>query len=903
MSTKRSVGLIITLSLVLALAPWHEVRADTFTVTKADNSGSGSLRWAIEQANAHPGPDTIEFTIQPSDCPLPTKVCTIRPLSALPPLSGGGTTIDGYSQGDGAPATADEPAEIYVEIDGSLAGASTFGLRVTSSDNVIRGLSITDFSSDGIAIGYEGTTNNVVAGNFLGLRPNGSAGGNGHSGVFIGAGAQGNLIGGDEPAERNILSGNQWSGAELHNTGTTSNTVAGNYIGTDPDGTVAVPNALYGVRVYGGAQYNTIGGDTVGECNVISGNTEDGVRIMGSETASNTIAGNYIGTAPDGTTALANGSDGVAMSHGAHHNLVGGDTSSERNVISGNTWNGVSVTDDAGRGTAHNTISGNYLGVAADGATALQNGWAGVSLRGGPQYTTIGGDTAGERNVLSGNDSYGVFCRESMSNTIAGNYIGTDAEGTRAVGNRVGVYVVMASHSNTIGPGNLLSGNDHDGIVLWGEDTMTNTVVGNYVGTDASGQTGLPNGFIGVSLSAGTQHNVIGGGTDEARNVISGNGTSGVGINGEDTAWNYILGNYIGTSADGTTALGNTDHGILIANGVRNTAAQGNVISANGYGVSIRSNPGEVVNTSHNVILENHIGVAADGASPLGNTVDGVHIGFQGQSNSVVANVIAHNGADGVSVDTPLAFENLILVNSIHDNDGLGIHLTNGANHEIEPPVIDGAEAAELVVSGRACPDCYVQVFASHDEDGEGERPIGAGPAGPTGDFDVEVISFPYRYLTATASDADDGTSEFSDVFNGDLPQLSTSSKAAGPSEPVPGGVVVYTITVSNTGTGSGAATVTDTLPTNVTWADSYSVSTGSLTWDAGGNQLVWTGTVAAGTAETITFQVTVDEDLVDGTVISNTAELADGIGNVHELGPANVTVRWATIYLPVLTR
>ena len=682
MNYRRLIHMSLTFALCLALLPVQSVQAATYTVTTTADSGAGSLRWAIEQANANPGPDTIQFNI--AGC---GGVCTIQPTSVLPTITDDGTTIEGYSQPGASPATASDSATILIEIDGSLIAANTWGLAITSANNVVQGLSITDFGWDGIAIAYGSATGNVVAGNYLGIDPAGADEGNGHSGVFIGQGAQENLVGGDTPAERNVLSGNAWSGAEIHGSGTMSNTIAGNYIGFSTVITLSAPNTLYGVRIYGGAQHNTVGGDEEGERNVISGNDGDGVRIVGADTMSNTVAGNYIGTTLDGTTALANGSVGVRLYDGTQFNTVGPD-----NVISGNTWEGVYI---------------------------------------------MGPDT--------------------MSNTVTGNIIGADAEGTSALPNHYGVFISVFAQHNTIGPDNVISGNERHGVDLHGMETMTNTVDGNYIGTDVTGQAALANGESGVYLSVGAQYNTIG-----PDNVISGNDQHGVYISQESVDHNTIVSNTIGGAADGVTALGNVQYGVFIEDGPQYNLVMENVISANDYGVWIQG-----TDTLSNGVSANIIGMAADGVTVLGNTHDGIHFSSGAQSNDVIVNLIAYNGGDGVAVDTPTTFDNVIWLNSIHHNDGLGIDLTNGANHGIGAPVIHDFDLGTMTVSGAACSECSVQIFASPDDDGEGQRFLRAGEAGPAGDFDITIGGLPYPYLTATATNFDDndGTSEFSEVF------------------------------------------------------------------------------------------------------------------------------------------
>ena len=215
-------------------------------------------------------------------------------------------------------------------------------------------------------------------------------------------------------------------------------------------------------------------------------------------------------------------------------------------------------------------------------------------------------------------------------------------------------------------------------------------------------------------------------------------------------------------TSSGAAALGNADYGVYIQDGAQGNMIGGNTISANDYGLWLQG-----VNTSQNLIIANAIGIAGDGASPMGNTHNGIHISIAAQSNNIIGNQIAYNGGNGVGVDTPTAFDNLIWMNSIHNNDEMGIDLTNGANHGMLPPNIHTTAlgAGTVIVSGAACPNCRVELYTSPNTDGEGQVFLGLAMAGPAGDFDIEVSALPYPYLTATATGTGNGTSEFSAVF------------------------------------------------------------------------------------------------------------------------------------------
>jgi hypothetical protein len=246
----------LVLALVLVLLPMnYTARAATVTVDSTTDVNDGdtssisaliadpglddviSLREAIVAANNTSDADTINF-----DIPGCYPVCTIQPTSALPFLSGGGTTINGYSQSGAAEATDEAPAILRIEIVGS--GVANNGFNITSAGNVIKGLVINRFSWNGIAIGTSAATGNIIAGNNIGTGPSGGAyWGNGYVGVYICLGAQNNTVGGTTPAERNVISGNGWDGVYILGSNTTGNTVSGNYIGILTHGVHALGNS------------------------------------------------------------------------------------------------------------------------------------------------------------------------------------------------------------------------------------------------------------------------------------------------------------------------------------------------------------------------------------------------------------------------------------------------------------------------------------------------------------------------------------------------------------------------------------------------------------------------------------------------------------------------------------
>jgi CSLREA domain-containing protein len=290
------------------------------------------------------------------------------------------------------------------------------------------------------------------------------------------------------------------------------------------------------------------------------GRFDTGIFLNSATTC--TIEGNFIGTDPTGTIARANANEGIRLDT-AVGNLIGGSTPAARNVISGNDSAGT-LQHNAGItvsfGSDVNTIQGNFIGVDSTGAVALQNVHGVASF--GAAHTLIGGTTAPERNVISGNGGAGIFLSSADENMVRGNFLGTDVTGTKAVGNAQGGVVVAGSAGNmiggaAIGAGNVISANGFEGVGLLLGATGS-IVEGNRIGTDVTGTMLLGNPLRGVFI-ADASDNRIGGTDPGAGNLIAGNGTYGVLLrtNTTDPIGNQILGNSIFANGDLGIALDN----------------------------------------------------------------------------------------------------------------------------------------------------------------------------------------------------------------------------------------------------------------------------------------------------------------------------------------------------------
>lgn len=439
----------------------------TFTVTTTNNSGEGSLRAAINLANDTAGADTIAFNIPGAG----TKV--IKPTKALPAITET-VTIDGSTQ----PGFTSTP---LVVLNGKNAGASDgLVIQAGADASTVKALVINRFAQNGIVIGAD---NSKVHSCYIGSNPAGTAGAaNGLDGVRVLAGASGNTIGGTEGG--NLLAGNLGYGVNIsgdgadgntvarnsigNNTaggvriadgaadntvggsatnlantiaangghgilivgaGTTGNTVASNFIGTNSSGTAAFPNTLDGVAVFDGASNNKIG--LLGFGNLISGNTRYGVNIRGEGTTGNVLLGNFVGTNGTGGAALGNGSAGIRVGKGADGNTIGGSVNGSTNTISGNKAFGVIVS-----ASDQTVIRGNRIGTAVNGTTALGNGSHGVFITKGASNTAVGGVAKNDSNLIANNAGNGVLIGSDPAagfTTAAGS--GNSVLGTALIAN------------------------------------------------------------------------------------------------------------------------------------------------------------------------------------------------------------------------------------------------------------------------------------------------------------------------------------------------------------------------------------------------------------------------------------------------------------------------------------
>ena len=558
-------------------------------------------------------------------------------------------------------------------------------------------------------------TNNVVAGNYIGVDITGATALPNQSGILLSGLSENNIIGGNIPAARNIISGNTQFGIRFTGINSKENLVTGNYIGTDPDGSAPIPNNT-GVYFQTGSNNNTIGGTAPSEGNLISGNSQ-GIVFNGA--SDNEIIGNFIGTDNNGTGALGN-SLGISISNGSTNNIIGGADPARKNIISGNSSVGISISQAS---TQNNQILGNYIGIDAAGTESLPNGSNGIQISG--VSNTI------RNNVISANSGTGISVLVGGDdNIITGNYIGTNADGNAAMPNAVtGIWI--RGSGNTVGGAseserNIVSGNNQGGIRLFnfGTQVSDNVITGNFIGIAADGTSPLANIGSGILIDTGSD-NIIGGNLSGAGNVISGNSQHGIHLLNAASTGNRIEGNLIGTDFNGQTAVGNNNSGINMTSSntiVKNNVISGNSLSGPTAGIDISG-----ATAINNIITGNRIGTNSAGDAPLGNTGSGIRIrspqNVVGGSEVDDYNIISGNSQAGIFLFGNDANENSILGNYIGTNNaGLqtigngthGIAIAGNANNQIG----NGTSEGSNVIAYNNSDGIRIEVFGAQPTTG-----------------------------------------------------------------------------------------------------------------------------------------------------------------------------------------
>lgn len=443
----------ILVFLFLRTAPFQSAVIVNSLADNTTVNGQCTLREAIDTVNGAGN----------GDCPgITTEIRfnisgTISLNTPLPTLTASNIVLSGDTDANGLPNIA---------LNGTLLGAGS-GLQITGSNNTVNGLTIINFPDNGIVITGAGAQNNVIGGCYIGVNEAFDLGvGNGANGILIADGASGSLIGGDRTTTTfNIIGQNGQNGVELRGNGTgnpatetRNNTLIGNSIGVDVNGTLAQSNNDHGVLITNGAQNNVIGGAEFNS-NVISSNVDQGIAITGALTSGNQVINNYVGTDFSGGLPLPN-NNGILITDGANNNII-----QTTNTISHNTNAGILIN----AGANANTISGNN--------TIQQNGTYGVAIR---DLTTVNNQI--EQNSIRSNSQSGILITDGTNNNSI-------TENTIEQNTTHGVEIADATNDNRINQ-NTITQNTQNGI------TVTGTNVGNRFRQNSI----FNNGGLGIDL-------------------------------------------------------------------------------------------------------------------------------------------------------------------------------------------------------------------------------------------------------------------------------------------------------------------------------------------------------------------------------------------------------------------
>ncbi|MGD9636043.1 MAG: beta strand repeat-containing protein, partial [Pirellulales bacterium] len=591
----------------------------------------------------------------------------------------------------------------------------------------------------------------------------------------------------------NVISGNAGNGINFHKA--TNNLVAMNCIGTNAAGTADLGNALNGIQLTKRSSHNLIGGEATGgnapteavfvrppQGNLISGNNQNGVLING-KSGGNQLSGNFIGTDGTGNAALGNALDGVLIEKADGNTLLGCTFEQNPfvfyNVLSGNGGNGLRVNnaDDT-------TIQANFFGMGANNDTDVGNAGNGVVIQGNSTRTVMGGPIP-MGNVVAANALNGIVVEDKASefttyNTFCGLAAFSDDP---SFGNGQDGMLITTTGKNILIRTNVITRNGDDGIEVSGKAKGVR-IAGNIIGLNTEGVLPMGNADNGIEIGGSAQNIVVGGPQPTfnviPRNAIAHNGGNGVAILGSAKN-NTISHSYIGTDILGHGLHGNGEAGVLIESG-----SSGNTIGSidPAFVTLISSNAShgiELRGTHNNVIMSSKIGVELDGTTAAGNGGSGVYLSAGSYDNVIASaagapiNIIANNVARGIFVESGSG--NGIFGGSNYDNGSLGIDLAPGANLNQAAPVLGivqtGSSSIQVTgtLNGTPKKKFTVEFFASVANSGDGENYLGSAlvttDASGLATFSVALPLPPSGadYITATATDGSNNTSEFSNAI------------------------------------------------------------------------------------------------------------------------------------------
>jgi hypothetical protein len=456
-------------------------------------------------------------------------------------------------------------------------------------------------------------------------------------------------------------------------------------------------------------------GSTGSAANYLVINKSNAGGIYINSTGGVNVKGCFVGTTLSGLVASPNADYGIII-NGSNGCTIGGTTSQDRNIISGNTTGGVHIANNSD----NNNVKGNYIGLDKTGNTKLANNGHGVVMDAGSDANNI------LNNVISGNGTYtgswpgpttangsGINILSSVNNSIKGNYIGLGADGSINLGNTENGINVLNSSTGTIIGGtaladrNFIGGHGFHGINL---QSTISKIKNNYIGTDITGTLNRGNqgsGILVIVAASSSPRDTIGGTGTYDGNVLV-NSVNEYGLRFQNTTNFVVKGNFIGTDRTRTYQMGNNGGGI---------------------GIYTYSSP----NTASIII-------GGDSDTPASNE----------------GNTIAYNGGDGIKLFPVGGTVDQInyRANKIYCNVGVGIN-NNGTNGALVPPVITSRTTTSISGTGSGAGNKVVHVYLNATSgtncDCEGEIYLGTTTGGSGASW-TWTFTFPAGYTPLTAA-------------------------------------------------------------------------------------------------------------------------------------------------------
>jgi len=596
-------------------------------------------------------------------------------------------------------------------------------------------------NNDSMGVAIIGSSNNIIAGNFIGTNENGNLPAGNKIGVFM-IGSSSNSIG--NQTHFNLISSNTIAGILIENS--PSNTFKNNYLGTDAtgDATFAGSGNATGV-VFKNSSANLFGGNnTIDEENIICNSGAQGLYLENSDF--NEIYGNRIGINKSGTIYLANNQEGILLRSGSNNNSIGNSGTGLANAIGGNT-KGIFV-----KSSNSNIIASNYIGNNVSGTSVLtgtNNQQIGVQLDSASSSNIIS-----LSNVISGNLTKGILIRgaDTKENLVNGNFIGLDATGNNSLPNGlINIHIADSAYSNIIG-GNTVSernyiGGDVPNQIVIENVADSNQIAGNYIGLGFNASSTYATN-IGIKISNNSKYNIIGGGLAGEGNTLVAFELDAIHI--FDANNNSVLGNRIGIKPDNSS--GSIDSAGVLLEGADNTWIGSYLVGSDSMNIITNCNTGVEVTT---YILN----------SSYANVIGG---------NSIYNNI--NQGIDLVGDDQVMPI----------DTNNSNVFIDNGG---MDRPEIVSAWSCDdgfthvgfKFFASNALPNYHVEFYRNPVPDGsgygEGEIFLGDFTFSPTTNYDTISINLgqtlaPGTVLTATITGVFGNTSEFSEQYTVTIPPL-----------------------------------------------------------------------------------------------------------------------------------